>query len=169
MGNVGYNIRVFEFRAISGLGRIGGGGGLARDLSSQNLIVHMGLGRASWHPTPGLPPPFRRPLCPSCRVGFAPIPTKSGASRASGLICGSWERCRQGQRRPRAGHSRRLWERLWERRRELGANTYRVLVLPTSTERALIWFGTRADPRERGPPCAGAHGRLAEAGACRSS
>ena len=41
----------------------------------------------------------------------------------------------QGQRRPRAGHSRRLWERLWERRRELGANTYRVLVLPTSTEK----------------------------------
>ena len=37
----------------------------------------------------------------------------------------------QGQRRQRAGHSRRLWERLWERRRELGANTYRVLVPPT--------------------------------------
>ena len=33
----------------------------------------------------------------------------------------------QGQRRPRAGHCRRLWERLWERRLELGANTYRVL------------------------------------------
>ena len=30
-------------------------------------------------------------------------------------------------------------------------------------------FGSRADPRERGPPCAGGHGRLAEAGACRSS
>ena len=28
---------------------------------------------------------------------------------------------------------------------------------------------TRADPRGRGPPCAGGHGRLAEAGACRSS
>ena len=40
----------------------------------------------------------------------------------------------QGQRRPRAGHCRRLWERLWERRLELGANTYRVLVHPTSTE-----------------------------------
>ena len=24
---------------------------------------------------------------------------------------------------------------------------------PDSTERALIWFGTRADPRGRGPPC----------------
>ena len=65
----------------------------------------MGLGRASWHPTPGLPPPFRRPLCPSCRVGFAPIPTKSGASRASGLICGSWERCRPG---PASAASRSL-------------------------------------------------------------
>ena len=39
----------------------------------------------------------------------------------------------KGQRRPRAGHCRRLWERLWERRRELGANAYRVLVPSTST------------------------------------
>ena len=29
--------------------------------------------------------------------------------------------------------------------------------------------GSRADPRERGPPCAGGYGRRAEAGACRSS
>ena len=43
-----------------------------------------------------LPPPLRRPLCPSWRAGFSPIPTKSGASRASGLICGSWERRRPG-------------------------------------------------------------------------
>ena len=35
----------------------------------------------------------------------------------------------QGQRRPRAGHCRRLWERLWERRLELGANTYGVRFL----------------------------------------
>ena len=42
----------------------------------------------------------------------------------------------QGQRRQRAGHSRRLWERLWERRRELGANTYRVLVHPTNANPA---------------------------------
>ena len=35
----------------------------------------------------------------------------------------------QGQRRQRAGHCRRLWER----RLELGANTYGVLVHPTST------------------------------------
>ena len=46
-----------------------------------------------------------------------------------------------------------MWEQLWERRLELGANGYEVLVHPTSTERALIWFGTRADPRGRGPPC----------------
>ena len=38
-----------------------------------------------------------------------------------------------GQRRPRAGHCRRLWERLWGRRLELGANTYRVLVPRSST------------------------------------
>ena len=68
----------------------------------------------------------------------------------------------QGQRRPRAGHCRRLWERLWGRRLELGANTYRVLVHPTSPERALVVL--YSTPRGRGPPCAGGHGRLAEAG-----
>ena len=41
----------------------------------------------------------------------------------------------QGQCRPRAGHCRRLWERLWERRLELGANTYGVLVLFTTLSR----------------------------------
>ena len=39
----------------------------------------------------------------------------------------SAEHVAQGQR-PRAGHCRRLWERLWERRIELGTNTYEVLV-----------------------------------------
>ena len=52
-----------------------------------------------------LPPPLRRPLCPSLRAGFSPIPTKSGASRASGLICGSWERRRPG---PASAASRSL-------------------------------------------------------------
>ena len=138
-----YYIREIGITVISGLGRFGGGGGLARDFYRQNLVVHLGLGRASWQGTQGLPPSFRRPLWPSSRAGFAPIPTKSGASRASGLICGSRERRRpgpahrgpgrtragggragelvdQGQRRPRAGHCRRLWERLWGRRLELG-------------------------------------------------
>ena len=55
----------------------------------------------------------------------------------------------QGQRRPRAGHSRRLWERLWERRLELGANTYRVLVPPTSTEMALVVRDPRGPARAR--------------------
>ena len=52
-----------------------------------------------------LPPPLRRPLCPSWRAGFSPIPTKSGASRASGLICGSWERRQPG---PASAASRSL-------------------------------------------------------------
>ena len=56
----------------------------------------------------------------------------------------------QGQRRQRAGHSRRLWERLWERRRELGANTYRVLVPPNPPEG---FSGSFPAPRGRGPPC----------------
>ena len=89
-----------------------GGGGLARDFNNQNLIVHLGLGRASWQGTQGLPPPpppppppFRRPLRPSCDAVFAPIPTKSGASRASGWILGSWERRRPG---PASAASRSL-------------------------------------------------------------
>ena len=44
-------------------------------------------------------------LCPSWRAGFSPIPTKSGASRAAGLICGSWERRRPG---PASAASRSL-------------------------------------------------------------
>ena len=49
--------------------------------------------------TQGLPPPFRRPLCPSSRVGFAPISTKSGESRASVWILrsGPSELVDQGQ------------------------------------------------------------------------
>ena len=42
------------------------------------------------------------------------------------------------------------------RRLELGANTYRVLVPPTPPQAgfgATSTFGSRADPRERGPPC----------------
>ena len=50
-------------------------------------------------------PPFRRPLWPSWRAGFAPIPTKSGASKASRLILGSWERRRPG---PASAASRSL-------------------------------------------------------------
>ena len=41
----------------------------------------------------------------SARPGAPPIPTKSGASRASGLICGSWERRRPG---PASAASRSL-------------------------------------------------------------
>ena len=92
----------------------------------------MGLGRASWQGTPGLPPPFRRPLCPSCRVGFAPIPTKSGASRA--------------ERAGRPGPAHR-----GQRRLELGANSYEVLV-PRSPMGACIhapWPWPRGDQKMR--------------------
>ena len=46
-----------------------------------------------------------------------------------------------------------MWEGLWERGLEVRVFSYGVLFLFPSTERALIWFGTRADPRGRGPPC----------------
>ena len=95
-----YYIRGIEITAQTGLGRFGGAGVASPSTSSHHHhVVHLGLGRASWHGTQGLPPPFRRPLCPSWRAGFAPIPTKSGASRASGWICGSWERRRPGPAR----------------------------------------------------------------------
>ena len=56
---------------------------------------------------------------------------------------------------------------LWE----LGAASTRASVgrEPVTAEDCGSDCGTRADPRERGPPCAGGHGRRAEAGECRSS
>ena len=51
-----YYIRGIEITAQTGLGRIGGGGGLARDFEHHHHVVHLGLGRASWHGTQGLPP-----------------------------------------------------------------------------------------------------------------
>ena len=53
--------------------------------------------------------------------------TRASTSRAAGELVD------QGQRQPRAGHSRRLWEGLRERRLELGANGYEVLVPRAST------------------------------------
>ena len=93
--------------------------------------------------------------------------TRASTSRAAGEIVD------QGQRRPRAGHCRRLWERLWERRIELGTNTYEVRVLPTSTTSrirgALDVRVPRRSARARASVRRCGHGRLAEAGACRSS
>ena len=96
-----YYIRGIEILTHSGLGRIGAG--VASSATSSTII--MSLGRANWQGTQGLPPPFRRPLWPSCDAVFAPIPTKSGASRASGWILGSWERRRPG---PASAASRSL-------------------------------------------------------------
>ena len=114
-----------------------GGGGLVSDFEHQNLVVHLGLGRASWQGTQGLPPPLRRPLCPSWRAGFAPIPTKSGASRASGLICGSWERRRPGPASAASRSPQKIVGGIGGGL-ELGANTYRVLVHPTSTTNPIL-------------------------------
>ena len=66
-----YYIRGIEITAISGLGRIGAG--VASPATSSTII--MSSTWASVVPTgvegaQGLPPPFRRPLCPSSRVGF---------------------------------------------------------------------------------------------------
>ena len=108
----------------------------------------MGLGRARWHGTQGLPHHFdglydRPVMLFSLR---SPRNRALRGHRAGFLGVGSGGD--QGQRRPRAGHSRRLWERLWERRIELGTNTYEVRVPRASTnldkifDQALIlWCG----------------------------
>ena len=134
-----------------------GGGGLARDFNNQNLIVHLGLGRASWHGTPGLPAITSTASLAVLARRFRADPHEVGRIEGLGLDSlelaehvdqgqrrpraghfrrhnqKSGELVAQGQRRPGAGHCRRLWEGLWGRRLELGANTYRVLVHPTST------------------------------------
>ena len=100
-----YYIRGFYFTAISGLGRFGGGGVLRQRLRPPESCRPPGPRSCQLARCPRtLPPPLRRPLCPSWRAGFAPISAKSGCSRASGWILGSWDR-----------------------RLELGANTYGVL------------------------------------------
>ena len=78
-GNPLYYIRGFEFRAISGLGRIGGGGGLVSDFEHHHHVVHMGLGRASWQGTQGLPPHHFDGL--SARPG-APVSRRPPRNRA---------------------------------------------------------------------------------------
>ena len=53
-----YYIRGIEITTHSGLGRTGGGGGLVSDFEHHHHVVHMGLGRARWHGTQGLPHHF---------------------------------------------------------------------------------------------------------------
>ena len=99
---------------------------------------HLGRGEVTRGPEREL----RGPLRPSWRAGFAPIPTKSGASRASGWILGSWERRRPGPASAASRSLQKIVGGIVGRRLELGANTYRVLVHPTtSTDRALIGSG----------------------------
>ena len=130
-----YYIRGIEITAQTGLGRFGGAGWPRQRLRAPSSCRPPGPRSCQMARYPRTTPPFRRPLRPSCDAVFAPIPTKSGASRASGWILGSWPSGGdQGQRRPRAGHSRRLWERLWGRRLELGANGYEGSSPPRSTE-----------------------------------
>ena len=101
-----YYIRGIEITAISGLDRIGVRGCPRQRLRQQNPSRPPGPRSCQLARCPRTPPrPFRRPLCPSWRAGFAPIPTKSGASKASGWILGSWERRRPG---PASAASRSL-------------------------------------------------------------
>ena len=131
---------------------MGGRGGLGSDFEHHHHVVHMGLGRARWHGTQGLPPPFRRPLCPSSRVGFAPIPTKSGASRASGLICGSWERCRPGPASAASRSLQKIVVAIVGAASRAGRERLRGSSPPDSTERALVvHFPRRAGEGLRAP------------------
>ena len=154
-----YYIRGIEITAQTGLGRTGGGGGprprlrppescrshgprscqLARYPRTTPAILTASLPvlsrrfRADPHEIgriEGIGPDLWKPVSSSTMTSTsraAPVRslTRASTSRAAGELVD------QGQRRPRAGHCRRLWERLWGWRLELGANTYRVLVLPT--------------------------------------
>ena len=80
-----YYIRGIEITAQTGLGRIGAGGGLARDFEHHHHVVHLGLGRASWHGTQGLPPPFRRPLLTVLSRRFRADPHEVGRIEGIGL------------------------------------------------------------------------------------
>ena len=78
--------------------------------------------------------------------------TRASTSRAAGELVD------QGQRQPRAGHCRRLWEGLWGRRRELGGNGYKVRVprappmLDKILDQALIlWCGMVTCGRAESP------------------
>ena len=102
-----YYIRGFEFRAISGLGRIGAGGGLVSDFEHYHHVVHLGLGRASWQGTQGLPPAISTASLPVLARRFRGDPHEVG--RIEGLGLDSLELAEhvdQGQRPP-AGCSRR--------------------------------------------------------------
>ena len=127
-----YYIRGIEITAISGLGRFGVGGGASAATSS---TIIMSSTWASVVPAGTLPQDYPRHFDGLSARPVAPVSRRSPRNRAhrghrAGFVeVGSGGD--QGQRRQRAGHSRRLWERLWERRLELGANTYRVLVPPT--------------------------------------
>ena len=182
-----YYIRGIEITAQTGLGRFGGAGWPRPRLRAPSSCRPPGPRSCQLARYPRTtPPPFRRPLWPSSRVGFAPIPTKSGASRASGWICGSRERRRpgpahRGQRRtrPPAAGTRSRPDTAEDCGSDCGSGVSNWARTPTGFESpahppqagfgATSTSGSRADPRERGPPCAGGHGRLAEAGACRSS
>ena len=113
----------------------------------------MGLGRASWQGTQGLPPPFRRPLRPPCDAVFAPIPTKSGASRASGWILGSWERRRPGPASAASRSLQKIVGVIVGAASRTGREHLQGSSPPEVHRGGLVWFGTRADRRGRGPPC----------------
>ena len=88
-----------------------GGGGLARDFEHHHHVVHLGLGRASWHGTPGLPPAISTASLPVLARRFRADPHEVGRIEGLGLSSSELaEHVDQGQRRPRAGHFRRLWE-----------------------------------------------------------
>ena len=108
-----YYIRGIEITAISGLGRIGAG--VASPATSSTII--MSSTWASVVPAGTVPKDYPRHLDGLSGRPRASVSRRSPRSRAhrghrAGFVeVGSG--VDQGQRRPRAGHCRRLWERLW--------------------------------------------------------
>ena len=119
-----YYIRGIEITAQTGLGRFGAGGGLARDFEHHHHVVHLGLGRARWQGTQGHYP----------TTSTASLPVLARRFRADLHEVGRIEGRASWSTRASTSRSAPVWEQLWERRLELGANGYEVLVHPTPPE-----------------------------------
>ena len=128
-----YYIRGIEITAISGLGRIGAG--VASPATSSTII--MPFTWASVVPAGTVPKDYPRHLDGLSARPVASVSRRSPRSRAhrghrAGFF-GVGRACRPGPASAASRSLQKIVGGIVGRRLELGANTYRVLVPPTST------------------------------------
>ena len=160
-----YYIREFYFTPISGVGRIGGSCVCARvrvrvfgRTRRRDLRPPGGLGLGRTRPPGGL---GRSPRSPPRRA--APRPAFEGPADVHRGRPRSCQLAGPGPRRApnvvRIVGTARAMPRIQLR------GSIPLPGPPQARFGATSTSGSRADPRERGPPCAGGYGRRAEAGA----